>query len=139
MESSKNKLIEYYKKVISAALDSRNDGEVAECCQVFFTRRSKHHSKTHLGPITSIRLWCYYRSIKTEEDWIEYWKDKNKRDQPEMNEGNCKKRINNLENDIELLNKKLIELEGRIAEYQQEASREKRIRCGNCGKWMKHK
>ena len=139
MESSDNNVKECYKKVISSAIDSRNDGEVAECCQVFFTRRSKHHSKTHIGPITSIRVWCHYRSIKTEEDWNGYWKERIKREQPKVNEGNCKKRIKNLENDIELLSKRVMELEERIEEYQQEASKEKRTRCGNCGKWMKHK
>ena len=139
MEKIKCPYSEAFKKVIDPSVNSRNDGQIALCCYSFFTRYSKHHSENHLGPFQSIRAWANENWIKTDEDLKRYWKDQNLKELPEINERCCKQKILQLENTIEFLNKRVIELESQMNQPTEERAEKKRNKCAHCGNLQKLK
>ena len=139
MENSKCAYREVFKRVIQPSINSRNDGQIAKCCNSFFTRKMKSLSLSHIGPVTTVRVWCQLEGIKTEDDLRTYWKTKEIEEEPNINESNCRQQVSLLEKSNELLKKRVAELENRILELEQEATKEKKLRCTNCGKWSKYK
>jgi hypothetical protein len=80
-----------FEKVIQQSIVSRNDGKVALCCYVFFSRHNASQASSHINVI-SIRQFCKQYQIKTEQDLRKHCAAKDVKFQLKVNSTDCRSR-----------------------------------------------
>ena len=105
-----------YSKVITQSMNSGNDGVIAECCKAFFTRSSKHHAEEHLGPVTSVKVWCRLNEVRDLYSLINYCKKEKLKELPKINERHCSGFMKLKEQEIEYLKSRLLEKRCKVDE-----------------------
>ena len=80
-----------FEKVVQQSIVSRNDGKVALCCYVFFSRHNANQASSHINVI-SIRKFCKQYQIKTEEDLRKHCAAKEIKFELKVNSTDCRSR-----------------------------------------------